>query len=33
MRLNPDYFDMLKAFNAAGVSYLNVSAKDSYHRS
>lgn len=26
MRLNPDYFDMLKAFNAAGVSYLIVGA-------
>lgn len=26
MRLNPDYFDMLKAFNAAGVDYLIVGA-------
>ncbi|MDL1874418.1 hypothetical protein FBQ85_04505 [Cytophagia bacterium CHB2] len=26
MRLNPDYFDMLKAFNAAGVNYLIVGA-------
>lgn len=26
MRLNPDYFDILKAFNAAGVSYLIVGA-------
>lgn len=26
MRLNPDYFDMLKSFNAAGVSYLILGA-------
>lgn len=26
MRLNPDYFDMLKAFNAGGVNYLIVGA-------